>query len=53
MAASNFLNILTANYEYSRSDMKNLPLPIQTQIYKKLEISCNNFIAFLVSALHF
>ena len=35
--------MLTANYEYSRSNRENLPLPIQMQF----------FIAFLESTLNF
>ena len=29
-------NTLTANYEYSRSNKENLPLPIQIKLSKKL-----------------
>ena len=29
------LNTLTANYEYSRSNRENLPLPIQIKLSKK------------------
>ena len=29
------VNTLTANYEYSRSNGENLPLPIQTQLPEK------------------
>ena len=44
------LNTLTANYEYSRSNTYNLPLPVQMQLSEKLETF---FIAFLESALNF
>ena len=30
------VNTLTANYEYSRSNEENLPLPIQMKLSKKL-----------------
>ena len=30
-------NTLTANYEYSRSNTDNLPLPVQMQLSEKLE----------------
>ena len=43
-------NTLTANYEYSRSNTDNLPLPVQMQLSEKLETF---FIAFLESALNF
>ena len=29
------INTLTANYEYSRSNRENLPLPIQIKLSKK------------------
>ena len=29
------VNTLTANYEYSRSNRENLPLPIQMKVSKK------------------
>ena len=29
------VNTLTANYEYSRSNRENLPLPIQMKVLKK------------------
>ena len=47
------LNTLTANYEYSRSNTDNLPLPVQMQLSEKLETFSPFFIAFLESALTF
>ena len=47
------LNTLTANYEYSRSNTYNLPLPVQMQLSEKLETFPRFFIAFLKSALNF
>ena len=44
---------MTANYEYSRSNRENLPLPIQMQLSDKVKTFCQFFIAFLVSALNF
>ena len=44
---------MTANYEYSRSNMDNLPLPVQMQLSEKLETFSTFFIAFLESALNF
>ena len=46
-------NTLTANYEYSRSDRENLPLPIQLQLSEKLKTFSQFFIAFLESTLNF
>ena len=46
------INTLTTNYEYSRSNRKNLPLPIQMQLSEKSKIFCCNFIAFFESALN-
>ena len=46
-------NTLTANYEYSRSNRENLPLPIQMQLSEKPKIFCQFFIAFLESTLNF
>ena len=43
---------MTANYEYSRSDRENLPLPIQLQLSKKLKTCSRFFIAFLESTLN-
>ena len=45
--------MLTANYEYSRSNTDNLPLPVQMQLSEKLETFSRFFIAFLESALNF
>ena len=39
-------NMLTANYEYSRSNRENLPLPIQMQLSEKPK-------TFLESTLNF
>ena len=46
-------NTLTANDEYCRSNMENLPLPIETQLSEKPKIFCCIFIAFLESTLNF
>ena len=48
-----FLNTLTANYEYSRSNRENVPLQIQMQLSEKPKIFCCIFIAFLESTLNF
>ena len=40
------LNTLTANYEHSRSNRENLPLPIQIQLSKKSKIFCCFFCIF-------
>ena len=45
--------MLTANYEYSRSNTDNLPLPVQMQLSKKLKTFYRFFIAFFESALNF
>ena len=45
-------NTLTADYECNRSNMENLPLPIQMQLSKKTKTFCRVFIAFLESALN-
>ena len=37
---SKVINTLTANYEYSRSNRENLPLPIQIKLSKKLHFFC-------------
>ena len=47
------VNTLTANYECSRSDRENLPLPIQMQLSKKPKNFCGVFFAFLESTLNF
>ena len=44
---------MTANYEYSRSNTDNLPLPVQMQLSEKLETFSAFFIAFSESALNF
>ena len=44
---------MTAEYEYSRNNRENLPLPIQMQLSKKPKTFCCNFIAFLESTLDF
>ena len=43
---------LTPNYEYSRSNRKNLPLPIQRQLSIKLNNFSQFFIAFLKCTLN-
>ena len=45
--------MLTANYEYSRSNSENLPLPIEMQLSEKSKIFSKFFIGFLESALNF
>ena len=47
------INTLTANYEYSRSNRENFPLPIQMQLSEKPKTFCQFFIAFLESSLNF
>ena len=47
------INTFTANYEYSRSNTDNLPLPVQIQLSEKLKIFSPFFIAFFESALNF
>ena len=47
------VSTLTANYEYSRSNTDNLPLPAQMQLSEKLERFSRLFIAFFESALNF
>ena len=44
---------LTPNYEYSRSNNDNLPLPLQMELSEKLQQFFGIFIAFLESALNF
>ena len=46
-------NTLTVNYEYSRRNRENLPLPIQMQLSEKPKTFCQFFIAFLESKLNF
>ena len=48
-----FLNTLTADDEYSCSNRKNLPSPIQMQFSEKPKTLCCSFIAFLESTLNF
>ena len=40
-------NTLTANYECSRSNRENLPLPIQIKLSKKPSTFCGTFFAVL------
>ena len=47
------VNTLTANYEHSRSNTDNLPLPVQMQLSEKPETFSPFFIAFLESVLNF
>ena len=46
------VNMLTANYEYSRINRENLPLPIQMQLSEKPKTFPETFIAFLESTLN-
>ena len=46
-------NMFTANYEYSRSNRENLPLPIQIKLSKKPSSFCVIFLPFLESTLNF
>ena len=46
-------NTLTANYEYSRGNTDNLPLPLQMQLSEKLKTFSPFSIAFSESALNF
>ena len=52
IARRSHLNMLTADYEYSRSNRENLLLPSQMQLSKKLKIFCYVLIAFLESTLN-
>ena len=45
--------MLTTNYEYSRSNRENLPLPIQRQISEKLKNCSQNFYCVLECTLNF
>ena len=47
------VNTLTANYEYSRSNTENLPLPVKMQLSEKLKIFSGFFIAFFETTLTF
>ena len=44
--------MLTTNYEYSRSNGDNLPLPIQRQLSEKLKTFSQFFIALLECTLN-
>ena len=44
--------MLTTNYEYSRSNRDNLPLPIQRQLSEKLKTFSQFFIALLECTLY-
>ena len=44
---------LTADDEYSRSNMENLPLPNQMQLSEKSKTSCCNRFLFLEFTLNF
>ena len=44
-----YLNTMTANYEYSRSNREHLPLPMQMQLSEKPK----TFYQFLESTLNF
>ena len=44
---------MTADYEYSRSNRENLPLPIQMQLSEEIETFSPFFIVFLESILNF
>ena len=46
-------NTLTANYEYSRNNTDDLPLPVQMQLSGKLKTFSPFFIVFFESALNF
>ena len=45
--------MLTANYEYSRSNSENVPLPLQIQLSEKPKTFCQIFIACLECRLNF
>ena len=47
------VNTLTASYEYSRSNIENLPLPIQFKLSKKPLILYGIFYVFFESTLNF
>ena len=44
---------MTANYEYSRSNRENLPLPIQMQLSVKPKTFSQFLVVFLESTLNF
>ena len=48
-----FLNTMTANYEYSRGNRKNLPLPIQMQLSEKPKLLSQFSLTFLESTSNF
>ena len=48
-----FVNTLTANYEYSRRNIENLPLKIQTNLSEKPLYFRGTFFQFLESTLNF
>ena len=43
--------MLTANYQYSRNNTENLPLPIEMELSSKLKTFSDFFIAFFESTL--
>ena len=45
--------MLTVNYEYSRNNRDNLPLPIQMQLSEESKSFCKFFIIFLKGTLNF
>ena len=47
------VNTLTANYEYSRGNTDNLPLPVQMQLSGKLKTFPEFFIAVFETALNY
>ena len=47
------VNTLTSKYEYSRSNMDSLLLPIQMQLSETPKNFCQFFIVFLKSTLNF
>ena len=47
------VNTLTANYEYSRSNIENLLLPIKMLLFKKPKTICQIFISVLEFNLSF
>ena len=47
------VNTLTVNYEYSRSNRDNLPLPTQMQLWEKLDTFSKLLLNFLESTLNF
>ena len=44
--------MLTTNWEYSRSNRENLPLPVPTQLSEKLKTFPQFFIAFVECTLN-